>query len=113
MYFRKDGVELPPLIGFDIDAGNVQLPSPQFTFFLNQRGGISATKFVEDYYGIYDSDDRQHLEMAYHDQALFSLTACHDISRQAEFIQHFLVFSLIFNFHSTVDCQHICHSIVT
>lgn len=79
--FHQDGIALPPQIGFDIDFDASEIPSPRYSFFVDPAA-FPVEAFLLNYFGIYDSDNRQPLEMVYHEQALFSLTAKRDISRQ-------------------------------
>lgn len=72
-FFEKDGVDLPPPIGFDISE-EIKLPSPTQTFLCNSDGGTIVRQFLEQYFLIYDTDNRQPLLQAYHESAMFSLT---------------------------------------
>lgn len=76
---------MPPQIGFDIDDECVELPPPQYTFFVDEAACDKAKRFLIEFFTIYDSGNRQPLEMAYHDQALFSLTTNNDKTRQEQF----------------------------
>uniref|UniRef100_A0A146LCB2 Nuclear RNA export factor 1 n=1 Tax=Lygus hesperus TaxID=30085 RepID=A0A146LCB2_LYGHE len=75
---RLDGVDLPKPITFDLeeeDAGN--LPKSQLSFMCDaEHGSVMAKTFIEQYYQIFDSDDRSPLLQAYHDTAHFSIM-CH------------------------------------
>jgi nuclear RNA export factor len=67
-----DGEELPAAIGFDvIEASNLPQNQPGY---LPEDIQKFIHGFFEAYYNIYDSEDRQGLIQAYHDQALFSLS---------------------------------------
>lgn len=107
---------MPPQIGFDIGVENVELPSPKFTFYVDAAGDAMAKFFLVEYFSYYDSGNRQQLEIAYHDRALFSLTAKFDKLRQDESLFVLLLFfSVIFqvsNLHSIADCRNINNSIV-
>ncbi|CAG9863513.1 unnamed protein product [Phyllotreta striolata] len=70
---KLDGVELPPPISFDIQEEH-RLPAFQQTFLCNSEGGSIVRQFLEQYFLIYDSDNRQPLLQAYHEKATFSLT---------------------------------------
>lgn len=74
-FLCQDGLELPPQIGFDIETEDTKAPAPQASFFSDPAGIDIVKEFLQAFYAIYDSDDRQPLENAYHDQAMFSLTA--------------------------------------
>lgn len=76
-YPNQDGLELPPQIGFDIETEDMKAPSAQATFSADPKGLEIAKQFLQAFYAIYDSTDRQPLENAYHDQAMFSLTAAY------------------------------------
>jgi len=71
---RLDGIELPPVISFDIGAEDVQLPASKGSFFVSEDSRRVLMLFLEQFIGVYDSDDRQPLLHAYHDSALMSLT---------------------------------------
>ncbi|XP_028128497.1 nuclear RNA export factor 1 isoform X1 [Diabrotica virgifera virgifera] len=70
---KLDGVDLPPPISFDI-AEEQPLPPCQQTFLCNGDGGSIVRQFLELYFVIYDSDNRQSLLQAYHEKATFSMT---------------------------------------
>lgn len=70
---KLDGIDLPPPISFDIQEEH-HLPPPQQTFLCNADGGSIVRLFLEQYFQIYDTENRQPLLQAYHEQALFSLT---------------------------------------
>jgi len=71
---RLDGVELPPVISFDIGAEDVQLPASKGNFFVSEDSRRVVLIFLEQFLGVYDSNDREPLLDAYHDSALMSLT---------------------------------------
>jgi hypothetical protein len=72
----QDGAEIGPSIGFDIaEDEKKNLPPWKQAFFCNSAGQELAAKFLQQYFAIYDSDDRQQLLAAYHDNAMFSITA--------------------------------------
>lgn len=64
---------MPPPIGFDIE-NEVPLPASQQTFLCTQEGQGIVRQFLEQYFTIFDSGNRQSLLQAYHENALFSLT---------------------------------------
>ncbi|CAE1292225.1 NXF [Acanthosepion pharaonis] len=68
---RLDGHELPPPIVFDLESAT-DLPPSKGNYFLNTDVQTLLVKFIKQYYLIYDSDNRQALIDAYHDQAMFS-----------------------------------------
>jgi nuclear RNA export factor len=53
----------------------VNLPTWKPAFLCNQGGSELVQKFLEQYFMLYDSDNRQQLLEAYHDQAMLSITA--------------------------------------
>ncbi|XP_069679720.1 nuclear RNA export factor 1 [Periplaneta americana] len=71
---KLDGVELAPPILFDVNE-DFQMPTNKRNFFCAEGGMSVARQFLEQYYQIYDSDDRQPLINAYHNDALFSITS--------------------------------------
>ncbi|ENN77920.1 hypothetical protein YQE_05597, partial [Dendroctonus ponderosae] len=73
---KLDGIDLPPPIGFDI-AQETNLPDPQQTFLCNTEGEAIVKQFLEQYFLIYDSKNRQPLLAAYHENAMFSFTTAY------------------------------------
>ncbi|EFX66035.1 hypothetical protein DAPPUDRAFT_332592 [Daphnia pulex] len=71
---KLDGVELPPVISFDIGAEDVALPLSSGSWFVSDEARQIVLVFLEQYLSVYDSDDRQPLLNAYHDSAIMSLT---------------------------------------
>nr|XP_058954563.1 nuclear RNA export factor 1-like isoform X1 [Pocillopora verrucosa] len=67
-----DGHELPPPIGFDLPSEE-SLPASKESFFGDLAVKEMVLKFIEQYFKIYDTDNRQGLLQAYHDQAIFSM----------------------------------------
>lgn len=67
-----DGHELPPPIGFDLPSQQA-LPPSKDSFFCDPQIQTLVLKFLEQYFKIYDTEDRQDLLDAYHDQAIFSM----------------------------------------
>ena len=51
------------------------IPPSQGSYFVNSEVQDLVVKFLKEYYTIYDSDNRQPLIDAYHENALFSLSA--------------------------------------
>jgi nuclear RNA export factor len=70
---KLDGVDLPPPISFDI-CEEVPLPPNQQTFLCNQEGESIVRQFLEQYFLIFDTENRQPLLQAYNESALFSMT---------------------------------------
>lgn len=73
-FYQKDGVVLPPVIGFDV-SDDLVLPPSKPSFLCNVEGQIIVKQFLEQYFALYDSDSRQPLLDAYHENAMFSLSA--------------------------------------
>uniref|UniRef100_U5EYT0 Putative mrna export factor tap/mex67 n=1 Tax=Corethrella appendiculata TaxID=1370023 RepID=U5EYT0_9DIPT len=70
---KLDENDLPPAIGFDVEDDN-KLPAANASFLINTNGADIVRQFLEQYFIIYDSDNRQPLLDAYHENAIFSLT---------------------------------------
>ncbi|KAK7867453.1 hypothetical protein R5R35_009764 [Gryllus longicercus] len=69
---RLDGAVLPPPIVFDVSE-EVKLPPYVVSFVCSPEGQQVAKQFLEQYFNIYDSDNRQAIGDAYHENAHFSL----------------------------------------
>ncbi|KAI4874386.1 hypothetical protein NFI96_013698, partial [Prochilodus magdalenae] len=69
-----DGHDLPPPIGFDLEVAPPVLPPCKPSYFCSKEIKTLIQCFLQQYYTIYDSADRQPLLDAYHDGASFSLT---------------------------------------
>ena len=67
---KLDGEDLPAAIGFDVEV-KTQVPPTQGSFIPEQVKEF-AEQFLKHFYDIYDSDERQGLMAAYHDNACFS-----------------------------------------
>jgi nuclear RNA export factor len=72
---KLDGQDLGPSISFDVVTPKTALPAWKKLFFSHSSGQNIAEQFIQEYFTMYDSDDRQQLVQAYHKNALFSLTA--------------------------------------
>ncbi|XP_053133658.1 nuclear RNA export factor 1 [Hemicordylus capensis] len=70
---RLDGHELPPPISFDVETPT-KLPPCKGSYFGSEDLKGLILQFLQEYYAIYDSTDRQGLLDAYHDGACCSLT---------------------------------------
>uniref|UniRef100_A0AAY4BY77 Nuclear RNA export factor 1 n=1 Tax=Denticeps clupeoides TaxID=299321 RepID=A0AAY4BY77_9TELE len=75
---RLDGHDLPAPIGFDVETPDLDSPL-QGSYFGLEDIRCLIVRFVQQYYRIYDSGDRQPLLDAYHDGACFSLVTPHGI----------------------------------
>uniref|UniRef100_A0A8C9TR08 Nuclear RNA export factor 1 n=1 Tax=Scleropages formosus TaxID=113540 RepID=A0A8C9TR08_SCLFO len=65
---KLDGHDLPPPIGFDVEAPTT-LPPCKGSYFFSDEIKSLILRFLQQYYSIYDSGDRQPLLDAYHDGA--------------------------------------------
>lgn len=70
----QDGVDLPPAIGFDVSE-DAALPPSQQSFLIDPAGQGLVRDFLTQYYAIYDSESRQPLLDAYHENATVSMAA--------------------------------------
>ncbi|XP_072517714.1 nuclear RNA export factor 1 [Salminus brasiliensis] len=70
---KLDGHDLPPPIGFDLEVAPPVLPPCKPSYFCSEELKSLILCFLQQYYTIYDSSDRQPLLDAYHDGATFSL----------------------------------------
>ncbi|XP_046903059.1 nuclear RNA export factor 1 isoform X2 [Hypomesus transpacificus] len=70
---KLDGNDLPPPIGFDVETATTIPPCKGSWFGSDEIKGL-ILRFLQQYYSIYDSGDRQPLLDAYHDGASFSLS---------------------------------------
>ncbi|XP_054849045.1 nuclear RNA export factor 1 [Eublepharis macularius] len=70
---RLDGHELPPPISFDVETPTT-LPPCKGSYFPSDDLKVLILRFLQQYYTIYDSGDRQGLLDAYHDGACCSLS---------------------------------------
>ncbi|XP_069168462.1 nuclear RNA export factor 1 isoform X2 [Procambarus clarkii] len=71
-----DGQELPKPIGFEVDEDDSKIPKSVPAYFVLPDVKDLVLQFIEQYYQIFDTEDRKPLEAAYSKNALFSLT-CH------------------------------------
>nr|XP_033810741.1 nuclear RNA export factor 1 [Geotrypetes seraphini] len=72
MLLRLDGHILPPPIAFDVEAPTT-LPPCKGSYFASDDIKALVLRFLQQYYSVYDSEDRQGLLDAYHDGACCSL----------------------------------------
>ncbi|EDS33177.1 conserved hypothetical protein [Culex quinquefasciatus] len=71
---KLDNMDLPPPIGFDVEDDDNKLPPAKASFLCDAAGADIVRQFLEQYFIIYDSDNRQPLLEAYHEHAMISLT---------------------------------------
>lgn len=76
----KDGVELPRPILFDVADEGVKLPPSRPIFIADPKAQEIANQFLQQYFAIFDSDNRQPLLDAYHEHACFSMTVSSALS---------------------------------
>ncbi|XP_066925968.1 nuclear RNA export factor 1-like [Clytia hemisphaerica] len=80
-----DGVILPPPITFDLVDDKKTLPTVHKSYSCNTEATSILKNFVEGFFKIYDSADtnnRQELLQAYHNDAVFSVTTHNTISNK-------------------------------
>ncbi|CAH0393774.1 unnamed protein product [Bemisia tabaci] len=70
---RLDGIDLPPVITFDAGTPAKLLPA-QASFLCSPEGQAVIKPFIQQYFEIYDSDNRAPLIEAYSENAQFSLS---------------------------------------
>lgn len=82
---KLNGDVLPPSIGFDV-ADGCSLPKTLGSTVTTQPPEIQSLLacFLEEYLQIYDSAKRDPLIRAYHEEATFSCTACHNRAMRNE-----------------------------
>ncbi|XP_054731276.1 nuclear RNA export factor 1 [Anastrepha obliqua] len=70
---KLDGQDLTPMIQFDVGEEAAVMPVAKASFLCDPNGTEIIRQFLEQYFLIFDSDNRQPLLDAYHDQAMLSL----------------------------------------
>ncbi|KAL6480358.1 hypothetical protein MHYP_G00113910 [Metynnis hypsauchen] len=70
---KLDGHDLPAPIGFDVETGTT-IPPCKGSHFGSDEIKEFILRFLQQYYSVYDSGDRQPLLDAYHEAACFSLS---------------------------------------
>ncbi|KAM9301831.1 nuclear RNA export factor 1 [Gastrophryne carolinensis] len=70
---QLDGHELPPPIAFDVETPTT-LPPCKGSYLATDDIKALVVKFLQGYYAVYDSEDRQSLLNVYHDEASCSLS---------------------------------------
>uniref|UniRef100_A0A1L8DH92 Putative mrna export factor tap/mex67 n=1 Tax=Nyssomyia neivai TaxID=330878 RepID=A0A1L8DH92_9DIPT len=78
-----DGEPLPPQIGFDVTPEGV-LPISRPSFLCDINGQPIVRQFLDQYFMLYDSENRQPLLDAYHEHATFTLTSYSPFEQQPE-----------------------------
>jgi len=76
---KLDDKELPKTVAFDCDedegSKGTGLPPIVQKMIRNEEAGVIVCKFLEEYFKAYDSDSRQPLLDAYHEEAVMSMSA--------------------------------------
>ncbi|XP_036596266.1 nuclear RNA export factor 1-like [Trichosurus vulpecula] len=70
---RLDGCELPPPIAFDVETPTM-LPNCKGSYFGSETMKELVMYFLQQYYSVYDTGNRQGLLDAYHEKACCSLS---------------------------------------
>jgi len=87
---KLDDKELPKEIGFDGDEDEGSkgsgLPPIVQKMIRNEEAGVIVCKFLEEYFKAYDSDSRQPLLDAYHEEAVMSMSALGSIEKMPAYI---------------------------
>ena len=65
---------MPPPILFDVVEEGLRIPPSTISFAVNQEMKGIAGQFLQQYFSIFDYENRQSLLNAYHEHALFSMT---------------------------------------
>ncbi|XP_062713191.1 nuclear RNA export factor 1 [Aedes albopictus] len=81
---KLDNMDLPPPIGFDVPEDDHKLPSAKASFLCDTAGADIVRQFLEQYFVIYDSDNRQPLLEAYHEHAMISMTVFNSPSQGSQ-----------------------------
>ncbi|XP_071441376.1 nuclear RNA export factor 1-like [Hetaerina americana] len=79
---KLDGMDLPPQISFDV-ADEIKMPSSKGSFLCAPEGQAIVRQFLEQYYSLFDAENRQPLLDAYHQDAMFSLSAAYPAGQGA------------------------------
>lgn len=81
---KLDNMDLPPPIGFDVPEDDHKLPTAKASFLCDTAGASIVRQFLEQYFMIYDSDNRQPLLEAYHEHAMISMTVFNSPSQGSQ-----------------------------
>ncbi|KAM9470101.1 nuclear RNA export factor 1 isoform 1-T1 [Clarias gariepinus] len=84
---KLDGHSLPAPIGFDVEP-HTTVPSCKGSYFVSGDVKEFILRFLQQFYSIYDSGNRQPLLDAYHDGACFSLSLPSSKSNLGEYQNH-------------------------
>ncbi|EDV44563.2 uncharacterized protein Dana_GF20263 [Drosophila ananassae] len=69
---KLDGEALAPQVNFDSESGRI--PDTKASFLCDNAGADVVRQFLDQYFRIFDSDNRQALLEAYHEHAMLSIT---------------------------------------
>ncbi|XP_030378948.1 nuclear RNA export factor 1 [Scaptodrosophila lebanonensis] len=70
---KLDGETLPPQIDFDLQE-STSLPPNKASYLSDSAGAEVVRQFLDQYFNIFDSNNRQPLLDAYHEQAMLSIS---------------------------------------
>ncbi|KAK2589192.1 hypothetical protein KPH14_002004 [Odynerus spinipes] len=84
---RLDGMELPRPILFDVVDDTTKVPQTQRIFAPDTKAQEVASQFLQQYFMIFDSNNRQPLLDAYDEHACFSLTThAHNANKSSTYL---------------------------
>jgi len=92
---RLDEVDLPKLITFEEEGSTSQGPSRinipmQPKMVVNQEAETCITQFVQKFFEVYDTDHREHLIDAYHEEALMSFSSSFNRSIRDDSVKRYI-----------------------
>ncbi|XP_065082338.1 nuclear RNA export factor 1 isoform X1 [Ochlerotatus camptorhynchus] len=103
---KLDNIDLPPPIGFDLPEDDHKLPSAKASFLCDTAGAGIVRQFLEQYFIIYDSDNRQPLLEAYHEHAMISMTVFNSPSQGSQQrLQNYLTYNRNLNSKRDLDTR--------
>lgn len=103
---KLDNIDLPPPIGFDVLDDDLKLPSAKASFLCDASGADIVRQFLEQYFIIYDSDNRQPLLEAYHEHAMISMTVFNSPSQGSQQrLQSYMPFNRNLNSKHDLDAR--------
>lgn len=103
---KLDNIDLPPPIGFDVPEDDHKLPSAKASFLCDTAGAGIVRQFLEQYFIIYDSDNRQPLLEAYHEHAMISMTVFNSPSQGSQQrLQSYLTYNRNLNSKRDLDTR--------
>ncbi|XP_058824868.1 nuclear RNA export factor 1 [Topomyia yanbarensis] len=103
---KLDNIDLPPPIGFDVTDDDSKLPQAKASFLCDTAGADIVRQFLEQYFIIYDSDNRQPLLDAYHEHAMISMTVFNNPSQGSQQrLQNYLAYNRNLNSKRDLDSR--------